>query len=798
MLGIYLTGRVVSRVASSAICLGYCGQCGGFPPRRSRPIGAGNRAALGLRLGIWPIRFCCQASPNYPKRSEGCPPYRENACAYASNLSVPCLSLFASPLAARAARVLRLPDLQNNHLQKLLRTFMRSLNGSLQAGFPLIPVPVQTTLPLKTNSKPDAIIIAQGKVLDFIDGTTQRDETQEEYVRQEIAKSLVREYRYSKQHIKVEFRVKLGSSSKRADLVVFPPETEHTQEGAFIIVECKKQDVKPADKKEGTDQLRSYLAACPNAKFGMWTNGLERICYRVVVKKGERTVEEIPDLPTFGRDEEDAERPRFDQLKPATSDALLFAFRRCHNYIAGNQGLQKPQAFWELLKLIFCKIHDERGDGDLKFYAGATERQSVNGHLKVKERIELLWAEVKKDYGAIFTPAEGIGLEPRVLSYLVSQLQMYSLLESDVDVKGRAYEEIVGSNLRGDRGEFFTPRNICEMAVAMLDPGEDDLVLDPCCGTGGFLITAMNHVTNHKIRPAVEQKVGKKTERIHDMVKERMTKFAAKFIVGIDFNPELVKATKMNMVMNNDGAGGLFQANSLENPAVWADGLRARNLMGRVDLLFTNPPFGSKIPITDPAILEQYDLGHTWSYDKATDQWEMQQGTLKSQPPEILFIERCVKFLRSGGRCAIVLPDGILGSPGLGYVREWILRHTRVLASVDLHPDTFQPLVSIQTSVLVLERKDPQLVAVEQAARKLNDYRVFMAVANHVGHDKRGNKTYVRNKDGSEVVREITRDVLEYVEGTPVYKPQRVQVKEVDDNTQQIAAQFRQWLSEQD
>jgi type I restriction enzyme M protein len=114
-------------------------------------------------------------------------------------------------------------------------------------------------------------------------------------------------------------------------------------------------------------QLESYMSACPNAKYGMWTNGIERICYRKVVKEGKNIVEEIPDLPTFGRKEEDAERPRFDQLKPATSDALLFAFRRCHNYIAANQGMQKPQAFWELLKLIFCKIHDERYSNDPEF-----------------------------------------------------------------------------------------------------------------------------------------------------------------------------------------------------------------------------------------------------------------------------------------------------------------------------------------------------------------------------------------------------------------------------------------------
>lgn len=642
---------------------------------------------------------------------------------------------------------------------------------------------------------PAAIIVQQGKVLDFIDGTTQRPETPEEYVRQEIAKSLVREYGYAKAIIAVEFKIKLGSSSKRADLVVFPEGKAHTQENAWLIVECKHKDVKPADRKEGVAQLGSYLAASPNAKYGMWTNGLERFCYRVVTEKGERRTEEIPDLPTFGR-EDDAERPRFDQLKPATSDALLFAFRRCHNYIAGNQGLQKPQAFWELLKLIFCKIHDERNNEDVEFYAGPTERQGVNGFLKVKARIDGLWREVKKDYGSIFKPAETIDLEPRVLAYLVSQLQMYSLLESDVDVKGRAYEEIVGSNLRGDRGEFFTPRNICQMAVAMLDPEENQLILDPACGTGGFLITAMNHVIE-KIRDAELKKWKGNLQRAEEPIRGRIQKFATKFIVGLDFNPELVKASKMNMVMNNDGAGGLFQANSLENPVVWSDEIRQRDLIGKVDLLFTNPPFGSKIPIGDPAILEQFDLGHGWNYDKATDNWVMQKTVAKSQPPEILFIERCVRFLKPGGRCAIVLPDGILGSPGLGYVREWILRNTKVLASIDLHPDTFQPHVSIQTSVLVLERKTPQLIAIEDAAGRQNDYDVFMAVANHVGHDKRGARTYVRDKDGGEVVREIDRNLIEYVDGRPIYKMQRVLEKVVDDNTLEIAKQFKQWLSEQ-
>lgn len=643
-----------------------------------------------------------------------------------------------------------------------------------------------------------AIIVEQGRVLDFIDGRTQRKETPEEYVRQEIAKSLVREYRYPKTDVECEFTLRLGTRKPRADIIIFPSDTRHTQETALIIVECKASTVKAADRKEGVGQLKSYMAACPNVSYGMWTNGIERFCFRRIIRNGSVIVDEVPDLPQYGRLDEEEDRPRFDQLKAATSDALLFAFRRCHNYIAGNQGLQKPQAFWELLKLIFCKIHDERQNDRVEFFAAANERQGVNGPLKVQKRIEALFTQVKDDYPSIFRKSEQIELKPVVLAYLVTQLQMYSLLESDIDVKGRAYEEIVGSNLRGDRGEFFTPRNICRMAVEMLDPTEKQLILDPACGTGGFLITAMNHVIE-RIRAAEQTKWGSKVESIEKATQDRTKKFAERFIIGMDFNPELVKASKMNMVMNNDGAGGLYQANSLASPATWDAALRDRNIMGKVDLLFTNPPFGSKIQINDPSILEQFDLGHVWTYDRARDRWSRTDSLQKSQPPEILFIERCVKLLKRGsGRAAIVLPDGILGSPGQGYVRDWILRNTKVLASIDLHPDTFQPFVSIQTSVLVLQRKSDEQIGLETAAGRMNDYPIFMALANHVGHDKRGNETYVRNDDGSEIVEELVEQVREWEGETPVYRTQTTRRKVRDDNTLQIAQQFRQWLSEQD
>jgi type I restriction enzyme M protein len=361
---------------------------------------------------------------------------------------------------------------------------------------------------LAVQSSAVAVIVQQGKVLDFIDGRTQRDETPEEYVRQEIAKSLIREYGYERKDVAVEFTLRLGSRKPRADLVVFSEGEDHLQAHAYIILECKANTVKANDRKEGVGQLQSYMSACPNATFGMWTNGVERYCYRKIQQGGKILFEDIPDIPSNGQPIDEAERPRFDQLKAASSDALLFAFRRCHNYIAGNQGLQKPEAFWELLKLIFCKIYDERSSDEVQFYATANERHGVNGPLRLKARIEKLFAAVKADFSNIFKSSDPIDLNPSVLAYIVSQIQMYSLLESDIDVKGRAYEEIIGANLRGDRGEFFTPRSVCKMAVRMLDPSDNQLILDPACGTGGFLITAMNHVIE-KIHAGEVQKMGR-------------------------------------------------------------------------------------------------------------------------------------------------------------------------------------------------------------------------------------------------------------------------------------------------
>lgn len=638
-------------------------------------------------------------------------------------------------------------------------------------------------------------IVPPGKVLDFIDGTL-RSDTPEEYVRQEIEKSLVREYGYAKEDIKVEWPVKFGSSRVRVDVAVFPPglsDSQKTQETVWLLVECKQPGTSPKSKKDGIEQLLSYMAACPNAEVGMWANGSDLAAYRMTTVDGRRKAEEIPDIPHFGQPS-DVDRPEFSQLRPAASDSLLFAFRRAHDYISGNQGMQKPEAFWELLKLIFCKIYDERNSDRPEFYATPTERTTSAGSIRCSKRMRTIFDAVKKQYPQIFKESEEIELQPKVLAFIVTQLQMFSLLASDVDVKGKAYEEVVGSNLRGDRGEFFTPRNICSMMVAMVDPAESQLVLDPACGTGGFLISAMNHVVTGIKR---EVRASGRPRDVQDrVIQDRVSTFLQTRLVGLDFNPNLVRATKMNMVMNNDGSGGLYQANSLEQPVRWAQELRDRNLIGSVDVILTNPPFGSKIPIDDPSVLGQYDLGHSWAYSESDDKWVMRSDTT-ARPPEILFIERCFNLLKPGtGVAAMVLPDGILGSPGLGYVRQWILEHTVILASVDLHPDTFQPGTSVQTSVLVFRRKSDEQVRDEIAAGRMRDYEVFMAICDHVGHDKRGNSVYVRDEQGYEVVTETEDAVTTVSDGADDLQEHRAQERVLDDNTQEIAGAFRAWVQQ--
>lgn len=642
-----------------------------------------------------------------------------------------------------------------------------------------------------TKLKNDILTIAvpEGKIRDYIDHSF-RNDTPEEYVRQNIEKRLVNEHAFPKSLIKIEFGIKQGVASKRADIAIFPKDTtDFNQKNIFLLAECKKESIPPTDKKEGVEQLRSYMSVCPNCEWGMWTNGKEKEVFRKVKnQQGHWDYEDYIDIPSFGADIEEIDRPKRNTQKTAVGDNLLFAFKKCHNHIYVFEGMQKQPAFFELLKLIFCKIEDERNIlEDIQFYVTSKERNNPDGQLTVKLRIDKIFNKVKTKYQKIFETNDKIALHPRTVANIVGEIQKYSLLDTNIDVKGKAYEEIVGANLRGDRGEFFTPRNVMKMAVAMVAPQPGENVLDSSCGTGGFLVNAMNLVIE-QIEKKAEKQFGKEKKRWNDIekqtVRNKISEIAGNHFYGIDINPDLVKATKMNMVMNNDGSGNILRENSLLPPHEWDSDFKetlakALNIntkeltnhkkIGYFDIIVTNPPFGSKNPITDSTILNQFNIAeHS-----------------KSMPPEQLFIERCVQFLKPKGRLAIVLPDSILGAPGLIHIRKWLLKHTRIIASIDLHADTFQPSTGVQTSILVVQKK-----TVEELNEPDYNYPIFMAMVERIGHDKRGNPIYKKDKDGEILYFKRMRilengDIEEYEE------------PELDDQTLLVPDIFTKWKKEE-
>ena len=570
--------------------------------------------------------------------------------------------------------------------------------------------------------------ISSKKIRCFVTGKL-RNNTPEERIRQDFARTLVDVYGYDLKDLDVEFQIKMGRAKKKADIVIFQHGKEHLQENIIIIIEAKREDVKASDKKDGVDQLKSYCSASIKCKFGIWV-GNEKIVYKI---NEDKEFLSVPDIPRFGDSE--IPIPTRNDLKPAVN--LKQTFKRIHNYIYVNQGLHKDGAFEELQKLIFCKVYDEQFSHSLKFYILPDETDT-----EFRERIETLFEHVKDKYQYIFKQHEKISLYDNVLKYIVSELHNYSFLNTTIDIKGEAYEEIIGSNLRGNRGEFFTPRNVSfavtEMMLSLFD--EDKLtspggikILDPALGTGGFLISSIS-----VIKSLLENR-GFDRAQLRDNLKD----IASQNLYGIDINPFLVKVAQMNMVMHGDGSSNVYHANSLESPKKWDSDTQRALKFGTFDIVLTNPPFGANIKIDDSDILDQYEITNKGAENKRT-----------AIPPEQLFIERCLDFLKPGGYLGIVLPDSILSNPGLTWLREYIFEETYIIASIDLPVETFQPYTGTQTSVLLLKKKH------DYEKRIKEYYDIFMALPEFVGHNRRGEPLYKQTPDGQNMLDDNGRFII--------------------------------------
>jgi type I restriction enzyme M protein len=554
--------------------------------------------------------------------------------------------------------------------------------------------------------------------------------------------------------------------------------SEKPEHRVYILIDIQPEKTRLDDPKNGSDALAEILRDTPHAEFAVWTNGTERIVWWKEAGRIKIRTKLISDIPRFGKGAEDCFTLDKQALRPAGGLSLRQAFQRCHDHVYANRGGSNEAVFWEFLKVVFAKIQDERrlqqgtaaGKNEERMFriANLEERNDEKKAEAVKQRLEQLYGEVRAAYPELFgSQTDEIDLSGPILSYVVAQLELYSFLESSVDVKGEAYEAIVGKNLQGTRGEFFTPRNAVKLGIRILDPKPSDKCIDPACGTGGFIVVIMNYIAERLKREMLAK--GQDPD-VKDLAQYNLElRQASQRIFGIDINPNLVRVARMNMVMNNDGQGGITHLNSLERPEVWRfapgthrfyrnDGspdtedieafFRRELVEGTFDICATNPPFGTKIKI-EGSLLSQYELAHKWSYDREREMWSPTPVLQTGVAPEILFIERCVRLLKPGtGKLCIVLPDGILGNPDDEYIRVWLLKHCEVLALVDMPVELFLPKVGIQTHLVFLRRKSTDEMNQESLSGEPPSYPIFMAVAKKVGKDRRANRLYKRDRDG--------------------------------------------------
>ncbi|MCZ2282421.1 MAG: N-6 DNA methylase [Bacteroidales bacterium] len=559
-----------------------------------------------------------------------------------------------------------------------------------------------------------------GYIFDYISGIEVKATPEEVEAVQVYSKILIEDYGYPKDHIQTrpQFRVKVRPSDTKkeypVDIAVFPNDKKQ-EDDIYIIVECKKKN-----RKDGKTQLQDYLRFS-KAFLGVWFNGDERLFLRKVEKDGRIEFEEIPNIPQYGQRIEDIGKFRRKDLKPTHN--LKATFKAIRNHLAANTvGVTRDEVLaQQLINLIFCKIYDERftePNDIVTFRAGVDEEAK-----DVKERILDLFDKVKRKYKEVLDDSDTITLDANSVAYVVGELQNYCLIEAERDIIADAFETFIGHALKGGQGQFFTPRNVVKMMVDILDPDDEDLIIDPACGSGGFLIEALRHVW---------RKLDAEGEKYHwnkSNLQEEKMEVALNKIRGIDKDYFLSKVAKAYMAIIGDGKSGIFNEDSLEKPENWQDKTRLKIDMGKFSVLLTNPPFGSKIPVRGEDKLKQFEFGYKWKLDKETEKWVKTEKLKEQEEPQVLFIERCLSFLKDGGRMAMVLPSGILGNEQEAYLRQYIQEKGNLFAIVELPFETFSPNVTINTSVLFIQKG------------KSDKKNIFISINEYCGHDKKGRPT---------------------------------------------------------
>lgn len=433
------------------------------------------------------------------------------------------------------------------------------------------------------------------------------------------------------------------------------------------------------------------------------------------------------------------------------SDRLLRTFEEIHNHIYANDGLSSQQVFEEMIKILFIKVFDER-EKTKAFYITKDELDSsIEGKkvIEFEKRIKDLFDKSAAYFNDVFEDKDKINIKGSSLAFVVGKLQSLNLSDSSRDIKGLAFQKFIYSKQRSDRGQFFTPEQIIDLCVKILKPTKDDKILDPACGSAGFISQAMNFVFGNSLAKASEG--------------ERK-KFAKHNVYGIEINKTAAKTAKMRMLLDGDGYSNISVLDSLSdwdkiNSELGKESAGFSSFEEYFDIILTNPPFGSQGKVTDKSALRRFNLAHKWARigDKFIKSDQIQDG----QVPDILFIERCLDFLKDGGRLAIVLPNGDLENSSLQYLRQYIVDRAEILAVIKLPSDTFIPFgTGVKASVLFL-RKCKNI-------KRLNE-DILLANVNKIGYqgNKNGTVVYKKDqygnlilKDGNPVIDEDISDII--------------------------------------
>jgi type I restriction enzyme M protein len=563
--------------------------------------------------------------------------------------------------------------------------------------------------------------------------------TLEEEIRQKYICRLVNVYGFTLNQMAQDFDYTIVTTEKiKSDILVWKSEKEkNNQEKPIILIECKAESIiiRPEDYFKGIE-----ISKLVGAEFFVATNSKQTKIFSKVFKISDNgKYNEILNIPSREQaQDEKAIKILLSQTNEFAREDFSKTLFRCHNIIRNNDKLSPEAAFDEISKILFIKTRYERtnNDGNIfskKVYSDLKqkfEKQDVksNSHF-YKELFEDVKKELVDD--DLFEQNETLRIRENSFEAIVEELQSYNLSTTSDDVKGIAFEQFLGKTFRGELGQFFTPRTIVDFIVEVLDPQESEVICDPCCGSGGFLIKAFEyvrakieneiHLAKEKIKKEYynesyeylnEFKKAEVDETVNELFsmlnaeldinnpKSRIRELSFDCIFGTDANPRMSRTAKMNMIMHGDGHGGVHHNDGLLN----VNGI----FENRFDIILTNPPFGSRVEkslkiteadkYTDEERIKKYKRRYGPAYDDALKQVNdnigkslldlYQTGTM-STLTEVLFIERCLNLLKPGGRMGIVLPEGVLNNTNLQKIREFVESRAKIILITSIPQDVF-------------------------------------------------------------------------------------------------------------